>query len=165
MVERVRTAIDGLSEDDLNRAPSPGEWSIAQVIDHMIVSHGSYLAALPSAIQSVGPRDAEVKLTRIGAFLARVSGPDGDAPVPKPFRPTQSRYPASVFEEWQAQTEELARLFESAKGKDLNRKSLRNPVVKLFGMNIADVMSIAEGHFERHVRQIEARAAAIKASR
>jgi len=165
MVTRVDQAIAGLSEDQLNQPVIEGEWSILQVVEHMRLSHGSYLDLVPAAIAKVGHGDAEVKLTWVGNFLVREAGPGGNAPAPKPFRPTVSRYSASTLEEWRQQTAQLTEAFKATQGKDLNRKSLRNPVVPIFRMNLADVLSIAEGHFERHVRQIEERAAALRTPR
>ena len=164
MIERVRVAAAGLTPDQLNQPTASGDWSIAQILDHMMLAHGSYLEILPPAIAAVGPGgEAPVRLTGIGKFLVKASGPGGNAPAPKPFVPKRAPYDPAVLEEWVAQTNQLRDLFLSARGKDVNRKSLRNPIFKIFGMNIADVMSIAEAHFERHVGQIEERAATVRA--
>ncbi len=164
MTERVDLAVHGLTEADLNQPPTPGEWSILEIVEHMRLSHGSYLELVPPALEKIGPGNPDVRLTWVGRFLVRVAGPDGDAPVPKPFRPLGNRYSLGLLDEFRSQTLSLASIFQAAHGKDINRKSLRNPVVPILRMNVADVISVAEGHFERHVRQIENRAAALRAT-
>jgi len=40
----------GLSDEELNRQPAPGEWSVRQVMEHAIQVEGRYLAAADKAL-------------------------------------------------------------------------------------------------------------------
>jgi hypothetical protein len=39
----------GLTDDDLDRAPAPGQWSVRQVFEHMIKSEGGYRRMIEKA--------------------------------------------------------------------------------------------------------------------
>lgn len=171
--ELLRTAKDALqdqmgrleslrprfTEETINRKRHADEYSVAQILEHLILSDDVYFEPMRnklSAARSIQD-DPEVRFSFIGKFLMKVAGPSGNAPVPKPFRPKDKIYSLDVvdsFLECQRQAIELTNISE---GKDLNGSTLPNPVFKLFKMNLADCIGIMYLHTERHIRQIEER--------
>ncbi len=157
-LERTRKAITGVSDWDLNRKPPSGDWSPGQIFRHLVLTNTPYLTLLPEAAsRAPGARSGEVQHTRIGGFIVAQAGPGTNAPAPRAFVPEEGSFGASTIEEWVAGQESLHKVIQDCKGKDLNAKVIRNPVLKVFRMNLADVLQILTVHTERHVQQIEER--------
>ena len=45
----VLASVVGLSDDDLDRVPAPGQWSVRQVFEHMIKSEAAYRKMIEKA--------------------------------------------------------------------------------------------------------------------
>lgn len=160
-VDRGRRAVADQSLDRLNHRTVEGQWSPAQVFEHMRISHAPYLELVQTALKTL-PNDttnAEVAYSGIGKFLTKAAGPTGNAPAPKKFVPGDGPFPAEVVEAWAGTQMGMIELMEAARGKELNQKCFRNPLVKLFKMNLADAFGIFTEHTQRHIEQIEERAA------
>ncbi|MBS1713250.1 MAG: DinB family protein [Armatimonadetes bacterium] len=157
-LERARTAVTGVSEWDLNHKPASGDWSPGQIFRHLVLSNNPYLALLPQATaKAPSAATGIVRHTKIGGFIARQAGPGTNAPAPKPMVPEEGTFGASTVEEWISGQERLYEAIQNCRGKDLNAKVLRNPMLKLFAMSLGDVLEILTVHTERHVLQIEER--------
>lgn len=154
-------AVRDLPVDKLNRRTVNGEWSPAQVFKHMVLANTPYEPLVVKALASL-PLDStnqQVQNTWFGSMLGKFAGPTKNVSPPKQMIPGDDQFPASVVQEWAAQQQRLIGLMESAKGKDLNKKCMKNPFMPLFGMNLADCFLVFTEHTDRHVRQIEERAA------
>lgn len=159
LVDRAEAALARLGAKGLNWRPKPDSWSAAQILDHMFVANRFYIEPLRDAVARAPEGAAgEVRHTWFGKWLAKASGPSGNVATPKPMLPRQDTYESDVVQTWKDQTEDLARLIESAKSKDVGRIRIRNPLIKLFRMTLADCFLVLTEHTERHVRQIEDRA-------
>lgn len=158
-VARVK-AVAERAPEKMGQRTAAGEWSPYEIIEHLIISYDrEYAPVINEAISRAQPADGtqEVKPSFLGKFLVRVAGPDGNAPVPKPFRPSQTTYGPEVLDRWVATMERAVREFESVRGKNLTGTKFRNPFAKMFKMNLTDWMLVTVAHTERHVRQIEER--------
>lgn len=158
-LERLKKAVEGKSEAELNQQPNPKTWSPLQVIEHLVKSNADYLKTIEAALPQAQPagESAEVRFTFIGSRIAYQAGPQGNAPAPPNLRPRTTSVPYSLLAEWEAQQQQILALLERAKGKDLSGTRVRNPLIKIISMNLADCFSILTGHTERHVGQIEQR--------
>jgi len=142
-----------------NLAPT-GRWSPAQIFEHLRLANEPYLHALPSAIQHAPTGDeAAIRTTWFGRTLLKMSGPDGNAPAPKPLIPGNGPFGEEPFAAWLGQQERLARLIAEAKGRNIGAVKIRNPFLKFARMTICDALLILFAHTERHLGQIEARIA------
>lgn len=159
-ISRIQTAVGNLSEADFNKSAIPGLWSPALIVEHLVLSNAPYIEMIEGAVAAAEPLDGstEMKQTFLGAQIRKAAGPSGNAPVPRAFAPKASEVPKSQIGVLSAQVEMLAAMAERARGKDLNAKLLRNPLLKLFRMNLADCFAIISDHMERHTKQIEERA-------
>lgn len=160
-IERIHVSLDGVSEEDFNRSAVAGLWPPAKIVEHLIMSNEPYLSAMAVAIASASPASGSTnaKHTFMGAKIRKAAGPSGKAPVPKAFAPKSQTFPIERISVLKAQLAEFLELADAASGKDLNTKSLRNPVFRVLRMNLVDCFGIVGDHTERHTRQIEERAA------
>lgn len=158
---RVRRALEGLDDEGLNRRTPSGEWSPAEVVEHLVVSHQIYLDLMKVVVSErpVTGGDRPVRFSFIGRFLMKAAGPDGNAPAPKAMVPRAGPYTREVVDRFEAQQKAMAELATACDDLDTSAVTYRNPIIKLFRMNVADGFGIYIEHVERHVRQIEERAA------
>lgn len=161
LLQRVENATRDVSNERLNHQTVHGDWSPAQVLSHLILSHSSYEQKVKESLASIptDPSNAEPRHTWFGATIAKQAGPGTNVPVPKPFRPSDGPQSPTVLQDWMRQAQSLIELTEAARGKDLSYKFMRNAMVPLFKMNLADCILIVTRHTERHVLQIEERLA------
>jgi hypothetical protein len=156
---RVRRALDGLDDEAFNRRTAAGDWSPAEVLEHIVISHQVYLDRMQVAMAG-GPKggDRPVRFSFIGRFLMKAAGPNGNAPAPKSMVPRPGPYTREVVERFEEQQRAMADLATACDDLDTSAMGYRNPIFKLFKMNVADGFGIYIEHVERHVRQIEERA-------
>lgn len=157
-IERVRAAVAVGPERANKRTPAEA-WSAYEVLDHLIITDRIYGAVIQPALAKApaAPGDRPIRNSFIGRYLVKAAGPGGNAPAPGPFRPQKGTYGPEIVDEWVAVAEKSRADFQRAIGKDLNAFIFRNPMAKMFRMNLADWITITVAHTERHVQQIEER--------
>ena len=161
---RVVAALGSWEGSVWSSQPEPGIWSCGQVVEHLVLANSRYIAVAESVMPACPAADPETEVAHsfIGRFLVRAAGPEGNAPAPAAMRPGPPEIvDRARLEEWRGQQGQIAELAAMARGKDLNRKLFRNPYVPLFRMCLADFFRLSVDHTERHVRQIEERAAKV----
>ncbi len=155
---RVNDATRGLSHEQINWSPKPSDqWSVAQILKHMMISNRLYIPPLQVVLKEAEmgqPRDT-IRHTWFGKKLAAKAGPGGNAPVHPIFKPGNGPFDLDVVQHYLRQQDELRILLTRAADKDICRTKIRNPVVNIFRMNVADVFRTLERHSEHHVKQIE----------
>jgi len=165
MIERVRDATSGMDQDQLNEGVE-NEWSVAQVLEHMRLTHQPYLEAMETAIATAAPATngpVPPHLSWFGKSMVKMSGPGGNAPAPKRLHPAVGFYGRLVVEDFARDQRRIANAIQLASQIDLNKTRFRNPFLPLIKMRVSDALFVLVEHGERHVRQIEERAAAVKA--
>jgi uncharacterized damage-inducible protein DinB len=158
VIARVRARLSGVSPDRLARRPASGGWSVAEVLEHLIVSADSYLTTMRPLIreQRGGPVDGNAVWTPtiMGGLLASSLRNPRKLPAPRSYKPgptPRSGAPA----EFLRRQEEVGRLIADAGTMDWRRVKMRSPVAPILRMNLGDALTILVVHAERHAGQIE----------
>jgi len=147
----------GLSETQLYAPPPAGGWSIAQVFEHLLVSHGLYLDRMRPAI-AAAPRDPPTQPWRpslFGRLLIGAVGPDAKRRLTtaRIFEPSLSPRPRVVAAFLEMQ-QEFAGLLRAAAGLDWRAVRLSSPVSRFIRLNLGDAFVILVVHAQRHLGQI-----------
>ena len=161
----IRASIDELKRDvqplaylQIGWRPPDGGWSIAQVVEHLIITDESYLELLERVLARKPERAwrGEWKPSLIGGLLTRSQMPDSKKKVTTPaiWRPGPEPR-ANVVEEYIKVRERLLEMVARADGFDLRRTKLSSPAAKLIRMNLGDAFMTLVVHTQRHLRQIE----------
>lgn len=158
--ERVAEIIKPLNEAQLNEHPEPEGWSIAQVLEHLILGDERYEAPVAAALSGARPDAAaatrEWKSSFIGGLIAGAILKPKKMKAPKVFDPgpTPRHGIAQAF---------LDRELTFVKTMDVAAKfnwraiRVRSPALPSWmpRMNIGDGFRIHVVHLTRHSRQIE----------
>src|SRR5262249_52896651 len=143
--------------------PDPKTWTPAQVLEHMVITNGIYLPIMRTAVERAPTSESESQIRHswFGNFIRKATAPDRkNTPAPRKLYPRGAAIGVEILDSWRKQQEEFLALIEQAEGIDLSRVSVRNPLLPIFRMNLADCFEIMTVHTERHVAQIEERLAA-----
>lgn len=152
---RARAAIAGLSPAAMAQVPPHGGWSIAQVLEHLVVASVSYEGPVPAAIargRQRAPRPH--KSTFFGRLLLGAIAESNVSPKPAPraYQPLSVR--EGVFEAFLATLARQGEHLRQADGADL-RTMLSSPILGMIRMNLGEALALGITHTERHLGQIE----------
>ncbi len=150
-----------LSEDQINWKPANGSWSIAECVDHLIVTNKLYLNEIEK--QFAGKQiktdysKTEAKHKWLCKFIIKGVDPSNikkskTFPV---FMPSMSNYKKEVFDSFFEVQNNLINLVSSAKDLDFNKYVMSSPAAKIIKENFCDVLEIIRLHDRRHFNQAE----------
>jgi hypothetical protein len=158
VIDRIRGAASGLAPDALSRRPPAAGWSIAEVLEHLIISADSYLKPLRTLAKQEGNRpaksDAMWKPSLMGGLLAQSLRNPRKMPTAKAYKPPPSPRPR-VLDEFVQRQEQVGRLIAASSTMDWQRVRMSSPVIPILRMNFGDALTILVVHAERHAAQIE----------
>jgi uncharacterized damage-inducible protein DinB len=164
-LEKSRLALfDGLkkySDAQLNKQPAPGKWSVVQIMDHLMMSEGASLAYLKkktldtSRSKHAGFAGKRRLLTLKLIFYS-----------PLAFNAPSVLDPPAVFTtllntdaKWRTLRAETYELLGKLNEEELQKELWLHPMAGK--MNIYQMLSFYNIHFERHRKQIERTLAAL----
>lgn len=167
IVERAETIPARFPPEALRRRPAPGEWSPAEVLEHLCRSDEGYLVLMRPLIRDAlaegrgrGFRDRRWRPTLMGRLLvwslrARRAVKTVEALEPRGggARPQESLH---TFVELRR---EFERLLEASASLPWRRLRFSSPYASIVRPNLGDAFLVLVTHAERHLDQIERRAA------
>ena len=158
VIDRIRAIVAPVSANAMLRRPPNGGWSIAEVLEHLIVSADSYLGMLRPIVEREKGRgsagDATWKPTLMGGLLVGSFRSPRKRPAPRIYQPGPTPR-AQALEEFIKRQEQVGRLLSEAGALDWRGIRVRSPVISLIRMNLGDALTVLVVHAERHAGQIE----------
>jgi len=163
--EMVVGATKGLSAAQWNFKPAADRWSIAQILEHIVLAQQLILGPIREQLaRSSAPAERDYK--RIDEFvIAAMPDRAMKFQAPEIIQPTGRWAPAESMARFLKNCEELKRYLETT--PDLRSHVVDAPALKALSKGVYQSMDgyqailLAGGHTERHVKQIlEVRAAA-----
>lgn len=167
LAERANEIRDSIADIERDVAPlaylelgwrdPAGGWSIAQIMEHLIITDQSYIDRLTELLREPPGRPVYEpwRPSFIGRFLVRSQMPESKRKMTTPsvWRPGPEAR-ANVVQEYIAVRRRLLQLLSQADGHDLNRTKLSSPAAKLIRINLGDAIMTLVVHTQRHLQQI-----------
>lgn len=151
-----------LTDDQLNRRPSPDTWSVGQCLEHLNIIGGFYLPTITRKLKQAQERGSKpagiVKHGYIGQKMTEaLKAPPTDKPMktPQQYAPSGSRLPRTVVEVFGRQLDDLLNMIEQARRVNANAVRIPNPIIPLLWPRLTDVLEMLVVHIRRHVVQAE----------
>lgn len=156
---RLRERSAALPDDPatLHRPPLAGGWSVGQVLEHLILATGSYLAVMRQRVEAAPAGTGAAppwRPTLAGRLLAGAMTSPRRFPAPRAWVPDPVPRP-HVREAWTATLRELEVLLDRAEPLPWTRLRFGSPVNPLLRLNLGDGFLVMVAHAERHVGQID----------
>lgn len=151
--------LESLADAQLGWRPSAEKWSIADCLDHLVVTGNESVPRIRSAIGEARSR----QLFSNGSFRRSVPGNLlirwMDAPprikfkAPKAYAPVLNMPVAEIVEKFFLLQDELLKELRAAQGIDLVRVKVTNPLSKWWKMSLGEEFALTAAHERRHLWQ------------
>ncbi len=158
--DSARRVAAQVPHDALQRRPSWGGWSAAEVFEHLCVTDGLYEAPLRALVETERrrpvPRTAAAwRPTIWGRLLLWSLNPANrrKSQAPPVFRPGTATRP-NVIDAWLRQVDVTRAVLQDADGLDLRVLKLSSPAARLIRLNAGDAFAVLAVHAERHLDQV-----------
>jgi hypothetical protein len=145
----------------LNWKPGPDSWSIAQCIEHLIISNSKYIPVLEAVLSDKHKMSFWEKnnpLTNYtGKQMIKTLGPVmiKKFQSPKLFQPSRSAIKSTIVNDFISHQEKLCTLFKKLNDPAFENIIITSPVAALLTLKLRDAMEIIVAHEERHLLQMK----------
>lgn len=147
-----------MSDDQLNWKPAADSWSVAQCLDHLIRTDGTFQPQFDSIASGSRKNTLWQNWSPLtgwfGKFLIRTIDNDSKkvkAPS-KDIVPTSDIEPG-IVNRYAEHIAEVNKGIEACSGVDRKKTVVSSPFFSLFTYSLDDALSILVGHHRRHLRQ------------
>ncbi len=155
----AKSLFGNLSSAQLNWKPASEKWSIAQCLDHLIVSNTTYYPSLNEVVSGKHKNSFYQNLKFVsrffGNYLIKETGPVVAKPMKSPpaFVPSQSEIPATIVADFEKHQKDFSSLVHQLEKTDLENTVISSPALGIITYNLADLLTILAGHEQRHLAQ------------
>jgi len=158
---RTKELFSLLNIDQLNWKPSPKSWSIAQCLDHLIVSNTTYFPTFKAlASQSYKPGIwARISpfSNYLGQYLLDYTTAEGlnKGKAPSAFKPSNSTLSSDILNRFAQHQKELRELVERLDMWSDHEVVIPSPAAGILTYKLNVCIQILAQHEARHIRQAE----------
>lgn len=155
----IVSAFSGLSPEKLNFRAEPKSWSIAQCLDHLIVSNRTYFPGF----EKLSKPDYKIKFWEKYSPFTRTTGKQmvetlgrvvtKKFTAPKIFQPGSRPLSAKVVADFAVHQEELIKILSALTEEQYNSAVVTSPVAPLITLNLKDAIRVIIVHEQRHFEQ------------
>jgi len=158
-VDTAVNAFSHLNAAQLNYKINPKSWSIAQCLDHLIVTDKQYTSILKKMAAGTYEPTFWAKMgigsKFFGNFLIKTTAPipDKKGKTLPAFEPSKSDLPANILKKYQDHDKEWRALLGQLNGMDYAKTRLSSPAGAAITYSLEDLLTILANHKERHYHQ------------
>jgi len=156
---KVVTTFSALSAEQLNWKPTPEDWSIAQCLDHLIVSDRLYFPAFKAINEGNYKMSIWEKLNPFRNLFGKMLKLQLQETVKKKvktpaiFAPSEKQIPTAITENYQQHLDQLVVYFSGLSNSDLDKLQITSPVSKMISYSLRYAVTILMQHEFRHINQ------------
>lgn len=156
--EKVK-AFSNLSVKQLNWKPSPDSWSVAQCLDHLIISDGTYFSELEKVASGQYQMKFWEKYSPLSGFLGKMMVQQLQEEVkrkmqaPSVFKPSFSEKGADILDQYRNHLDTFLNHISNCRKADLDKTVITSPVTGLITYNLRDAFQFLLQHEHRHLNQ------------
>jgi hypothetical protein len=155
----VRRTFGDLGVEQLNWKPAEKSWSVAQCLDHLIVTHSMYFPLFEKLAAGEFKATMWQKISPLSGFFGRFLIKSLDPKNMKPMKTTSKAYPSSsdidagIIDRFVEHQNEMIDLLEKLPD-DLDTSTIiTSPLMGLVTYSIADTLTFVPMHCRRHFLQ------------
>ena len=157
--DEAKDLLADLTDGQLIWQPVSNQWSIAQCVDHLVVTGRNSLSHMTQAIGEARSRgllsEGPFRYGMIERWFVRQMEPHAKMrfKAPKAYLPSRDRLPAEILMNFYVLQDDFLRCIEDANGIDLSRVKVSNPVSKWFRLSLGQELAFNIAHERRHLWQ------------
>ncbi len=148
--------------------PSPGKWSVIEVLEHLNSYSRYYLLVIERSLTQDKPAVELFKPGWLGNYFTKMMKPEENGTIgnkmksPKDHRPAKFLDAFPVLNEFLEHQHYLLELLEQAKSKNIGNINTPISISKLIKLKLGDTFRFFIAHEQRHFVQIDNVLAAIQ---
>jgi hypothetical protein len=157
---QAKRAVSDLDARAMDWRPPDGGWSVAQILEHLVISTNLYIPPISGIIDDATPGNGPVrpwKPSLMGGLLIRSLVPTAERRLPTVKKLEPGPEPdTDVVGRFLGALRHVTDLLWNAQGIDMRKPRMTSPVSPLVRrLNLGDGFVIVVVHAQRHMRQIE----------
>jgi DinB family protein len=158
ITQTVKREFGSLRVAEQNLKPADDKWSIAQCLDHLIVSNETYVPAFHALLNGSYRQTFWQTINPFTGFigkkgLAFLKAGKTKLKAPAIFKPSERVSKDNVVDRFVVHQEKMKSLFDKMESGGFQDKIISSPVANVLTLKIGDVMNIIVEHELRHVKQ------------
>ena len=144
--------LEGMSQDQLRNKPGPDDWSLLEIVQHMVLSEREVLQGLPEPKELTARKRGLRSLLSYGMVLVVLRW-NIPAPVPSDgMVPDGNTSLSKLRQQWDENLQWLKDYLDTLREEDLQRAVFKHPIGG--PMTVEQTIHMAKLHFDVHLRQI-----------
>jgi hypothetical protein len=159
----VTSTLKGLSLEVLKKRPSEGQWSLGELISHLVLYGDYYIghvkeSLIPSNLWKT--HDTIYKSTWLGNYFANIMLPKDNGSFKKMKSPANKRpsflpFDMNVLDSFFNQQNEIKEILIKADKYDVNRAKVSISILPIIKINLGDTLRFCVNHNLRHCVQLQ----------
>lgn len=157
--DKVNLWFSDISPEQLNWKPSPESWSIAQCLDHLIITDSSYYPALEKIREGTYKMNGWERYSPFTSLCGRIMKDRLKERVtkkmtaPRVFQPAASEIKLDIIEQYHKNLDAFIRYVSNCRKIDIDKTIITSPAIKIVTYNLRDAFSFLIQHEHRHINQ------------
>jgi len=157
--EKVTSNFSSISETQLNWKQSSQSWSIAQCLQHLMISHLAYFPVLNQIIEGEFKMSFWERNSPFSRFWGREMKErlqekvKGRLTAPRKIQPKKSEYHIVLLDRYQENLEEFLNLISKCNKVDLDKTIITSPLLSIVTYSLRDAFQFLLQHEHRHINQ------------
>jgi hypothetical protein len=148
-----------LTTEQFNWKPSPGSWSIAQCLHHLIVSDSSYFPDLKRIINGIYKMSYWQRYSPFSKKLGQILKNQLQEQVtkkmtaPKKIRPTAGKMNLDLIEDYYKNLDSFLDYISKCIAVNVDKIVITSPITSIITYSLRDALQFLVQHEHRHINQ------------
>ena len=157
--EKVKVEFSDISLEQLNWKPSSEAWSIAQCLDHLIISHNCYFSDLKKITEGRYNMNFWEKYSPFSGICGRILKDQLQEQVkkkmiaPKKIRPSTSEMNIDLIERYHKNLDVFLEYISNCQHTDIDKTIITSPMIPIVTYRLRDALFFLIQHEHRHINQ------------
>ena len=157
--QKVQQELSPLSLDQLNWKRAPGSWSVAQCLEHLIVSHSTYFPGLEKIISGTYKKTLWEKYSPFTRLCGRIMKDQLQERVtrkmkaPARIRPSVSEIDDDIVQRYFDNLESFLNYVSGCQAIDIDHTVITSPMIPIVTYSLRDAFQFLLQHEHRHINQ------------
>ena len=157
--DKVSAAFAGISSAQLNWSSSPGSWSIAQCLDHLIGSHNAYFPVLKKITEAIYKMNFWERYSPFSATCGRIMKDKLQEQVkkkmiaPKIIQPSSGKMQPELIDDYYKNLDNFLAYISNCRDIDIDKIIITSPTISIVTYSLRDAFRFLIQHEHRHINQ------------
>ena len=159
IAEDFQKTFGGLTGGQLNWKPGEKEWSVAQCVEHLVITNNLYFENIQKVADGNHKNNIYSKIPLIpnltGLVMKKVLSPEWRPKIKtfEMFKPAKSSVREDILEVFDKNQRRLISLMDATKNLEVRKIKVAEPIGRAVNLRLIDAFEILVVHEKRHFNQ------------